>query len=146
MKNTHFFLTTNPETVSKTFPEAFIGILDGKKTTSLKDFYEEIAVTMNFPEDAGNNLDALDELLNDLDWIEQEKVIILITNSADWLQKERSTDKILTIIDILDATAEDWKWMDEDEEVHKKELKIIFDDSARIRTLLEEQEIRFKII
>ena len=125
------------------FPELLLVYWMEKKTASLKDFYEQIALAMKFPDDAGSNLDALDELLNDLEWIKEEKVIIFITNSADWLVKERSTDKILTIIDIMDATAEDWKWMDEEEDTHKKELKIIFDDSPRIRTLLEEQEIPF---
>ncbi len=143
MKNTHFLLTKNTELVTKVFPKSFIGRVDGSKTTSLKDFFSEIAVALNFPEDSGSNLDALDEMLNDLEWIVTPKVIVLISNSNEWLLKEKSIDKILTVLDILDATAEDWKWMDEEEGISKKELKIIFEDSARIRKLLEEQEIPF---
>ncbi len=143
MKNTHFLLTKSPETISKVFPKSFVGRVNGSKSATLKDFFSEIAVAMDFPEDSGSNLDALDEMLNDLDWIIAQKVIILITNSQEWLSKEKSIDKILTVLDILDATAEDWKWMDEEEGTNKKELKIIFEDSVRIRSLLEEQEIPF---
>ncbi|PWJ56588.1 barstar (barnase inhibitor) [Dyadobacter jejuensis] len=143
MRNTHFLLTKNPETVNTQFPNAFVGLLDGKKATHTKAFFEEIAQALNFPEESGTNLDALDEMLNDLGWIDQEQVILLISQSNDWLSNEKSIDKILTIIDIMDATAEDWKWMDEEEGVDKKELKIILEDSPRIRALLEEQEIPF---
>ncbi len=143
MKNTHFLLTKSPETIKNIFPKSFVGIVDGKKSETLKSFFSEIAVAMNFPEDSGSNMDALDEMMNDLDWIIAQKVIVLITNSQDWLSKEKSIDKILTVLDILDATAEDWKWMDEEEGTNKKELKIIFEDSLRIRSLLEEQEIPF---
>ena len=143
MKNAHFLLTKSAADVKKSFLGAFIGVIDGAKATSMKDFHEQIGSALKFPDYSGKNLDALDEMLNDLEWIEEQKVIIYISNSADWLSKERSEERILAVLDIFGATAEDWKWMDEEEDVAKKELHIIFDDSTRIRTLLEEQEIPF---
>jgi RNAse (barnase) inhibitor barstar len=143
MKNTHFLLAKKGTDLRKSFLGAFIGAIDGQKATSIKDFHEQIGAALNFPDYSGKNLDALDEMLNDLEWIEEEKVIIYITNSNDWLSKEKTDDKILSILDIFDATAEDWKWMDEEEDVAKKELRIIFEDTPRIRTILEEQEIPF---
>ncbi len=143
MKNTHFLLAKKGFDLRKSFLGAFIGTVDGQKATSMKDFHEQIGQALNFPDYSGKNLDALDEMLNDLEWIAEEKVIIYITNSADWLSKEKTDDKILALIDIFDATAEDWKWMDEEEDVAKKELRIVFEDSPRIRTILEEQEIPF---
>lgn len=142
MKNTHFLLAKNGAT-KKSFPGAFIGQIDGLKATSMKEFHEQIGLAMEFPDYSGKNLDALDEMLNDLEWIKQEKVIVYIKNSADWLSKEKGDDRIFTILDIFAATAEDWKWMDEEDDVAKKELLIVFDDSPRIRTLLQEQEIPF---
>jgi RNAse (barnase) inhibitor barstar len=147
MKNTHFLIAKEPSEVRTLFLGAFIAQIDGQKATSLKDFYAEISTAMRFPEYDGKNLDALDEMLNDLSWIEEKKVIIYITDSADWLSKEKSEEKLLTVIDIMDATAEDWKWMDEEEEgTPKKELQIVFHDSERIRTLLEEQEIPYWVL
>ncbi|TDE13829.1 barstar family protein [Dyadobacter psychrotolerans] len=146
MKNTHFLLANPESNIKKLFPGTFIGEIDGLKTSSMKDFHEQIGLAMQFPDYSGKNLDALDEMLNDLEWIKQEKVIIYIKNSADWLSKEKSEEKILNVLDIFDATAEDWKWMDEEEETARKELRIIFSDSERIRTLLEEQEIPFGMV
>lgn len=144
MKNTHFLLAREESDVRKTFLGAFIAPIDGSKATSVKEFHESIAAAMHFPDYEGKNLDALDEMLNDLEWINEQKVIIYIGNSGDWLSREKSEEKLLTIIDIFDATAEDWKWLDEDEEgVTRKELQIVFQDSPRIRTLLEDQEIPF---
>lgn len=143
MKNTHFLLTKPEINLKKIFPGTFIGEIDGLKATSMKDFHEQIGIAMQFADYSGKNLDALDEMINDLEWIKEEKVIIYISNSADWLSKEKGDDRLLTILDIFDATAEDWKWMDEEEDAVKKELRIIFSDSPRIRALLEEQEIPF---
>ena len=129
----------------KSFLGAFIAHIDGAKSTSIKDFQDQISEAMHFPDYTGKNLEELDEMLNDLSWISEQKVVVFISNSTDWLSKEKSREKILTVIDIFDATAEDWKWLDEEEEegVSKKELQIVFQDSGRIRTLLEEQEIPF---
>ena len=145
MKNTHFTLTKPGTDIRKQFLGAFVGKVDGQKTTSMKAFLEEIGTAMNFPDYDGKNLDALDEMLNDLEWIKEKKVIIYISNSADWLSKEKPADKIFTLLDLLDATAEDWKWLDEDEEISKKDLKIVFEDSDRIRQLLESQEIKYSV-
>lgn len=146
MKNTHFLLTKPGTDVRKVFNGAFVGKVDGQKATSMKAFLEEMGTAMHFPDYDGKNLDALDEMLNDLEWIKEKKVIIFISNSAEWLSKEKSAEKVFTLLDLLDATAEDWKWLDEDEETSKKDLKIVFDDSERIRQLLESQEITFSVI
>jgi len=146
MKNTHFLIAQKETDIRKSFLGSFIAYIDGKKAASIKDFHEQIAAAMHFPDYTGKTLDELDEMLNDLEWIKEQKVVIFIDHSAEWLSREKSEDKILTVIDMLDATAEDWKWIDEEEEgVSKKELNIIFQDSQRIRTLLQEQEIPFGV-
>ncbi|MCE7067548.1 barstar family protein [Dyadobacter sp. CY326] len=146
MKNTHFLIAKDDSDVKTLSLGAFIAQIDGRKATSLKDFYQELSAAMRFPETDSKSLEALDEMLNDLEWIQEKKVIIYIENSADWLIKEKSDEKLLSVLDILDATAEDWKWMDEEEGTPQKELQIIFQDSERIRTLLEDQEIPFWVL
>jgi hypothetical protein len=84
--------------------------------------------------------------MNDLQWIKEERILVFIHNSGEWLSKEKSNEKRYTLLDLFEATAEDWKWMDEDEASSKKELRILFEDSPRVRTLLEEQEIPFSSI
>jgi RNAse (barnase) inhibitor barstar len=147
MKNAHFLIAPQETDIRKSFLGSFIAHIDGRKAASMKDFHEQIAAAMHFPDYTGKNLDELDEMLNDLEWIKEQKVVIFIDHSAEWLSREKSEDKILAVIDMLDATAEDWKWMDEEEEgVARKELNIVFQDSPRIRTLLQEQEIPFGML
>ncbi|NIJ50929.1 barstar family protein [Dyadobacter arcticus] len=143
MKNTHFLIAKQGSDVRKSFLGAFIAAVDGSKSTTLREFYDHVAAAMHFEEEPVANLEVLDQMLNDLEWIKEQKVIIFIDHSAEWLSKEKSEDKILSIIDVLDATAEDWKWLDEEEGVTKKDLQIIFQDSERIRGFLEDQEIPF---
>lgn len=115
--------------------------IDANDVTTLREFYEVLAIAMHFPDYFGFNLDSLDELLNDLTWIEDEKLAIYFNNSEKFLEKERNETKILTLLDLLDATCEDWKWheMDEEEEDYSpKELCFGFDKSQRMEQLLNK--------
>lgn len=115
--------------------------IDASEVTTLREFYEVLAKAMHFPDYFGFNLDSLDELLNDLTWIEDEKLAVYFNNSEKFLEKERNETKILILLDLLDATCEDWKWheMDEeDEDYTPKELFFGFDKSQRMELLLNK--------
>ncbi len=118
--------------------------IDGQKAHTLRGFYEEIAKGLAFPEYFGFNLDSFDEMLNDLSWLEQDKIAIYISNSEFFVEKERNPDKLPTLLDLLDATCEDWEWFDEDGDLPKKELIIAFSPSERIIKLLDSQEISYE--
>lgn len=95
-------------------PEDFgIAEIDASKTTTLREFYETMAEVFEFPDYFGFNLDSFDEMINDLSWIENEKILIYFTHSDKFLEKERNENKILTLLDLLDAACEEWKWVDD---------------------------------
>lgn len=122
-------------------PEDFeIAEVDASKVTTLREFYETMAEVFEFPDYFGFNLDSLDEMMNDLSWIENEKILIYFTNSDKFLEKERNESKILTLLDLLDATCEEWKWMEADDEIPKKELLIRFSPGERIGNLLSKMD------
>ncbi|WP_367915296.1 barstar family protein [Leadbetterella sp. DM7] len=119
-------------------PENFeIAEIDASKTTTLREFYETMAGVFEFPDYFGYNLDSFDEMMNDLSWIENEKILIYFTHSDKFLEKERNESKILTLLDLLDATCEEWKWAEADEDIPKKELLVRFSPGERIQRLLE---------
>lgn len=113
-----------------------------QETSTLREFFEKMAKVFEFPDYFGFNLDSFDEVMNDLSWIENEKILIYFSNSEYFLEKERNETKILTLLDLLDATIEEWKWFEEDEEeeITKKQLLVRFSPSERIKLLLEKQE------
>lgn len=137
----NFLITNNLESLNG----YHIAQIDGQKAHTLRGFYEEVAKVLRFPEYFGFNLDSFDEMLNDLSWLEQTKIAIYITNSDSFVEKERNPDKLPTLLDLLDATCEDWKWIDEDDEISKKELIVAFSPSERITKLLDGQEISYDV-
>jgi RNAse (barnase) inhibitor barstar len=116
--------------------------LDSNKTQTLRGFYEEMADALEFPEYFGFNLDSLDELLNDLSWLEDERIAIYVADSESFISKERNPEKLASLLDVLDATCEDWRWVEEGEE--HKELIFLFNDSARIRQIFDNAEIEYE--
>jgi len=122
-------------------PEDFeIAEIDASRTTTLREFYETMAEVFEFPDYFGFNLDSFDEMMNDLSWIENEKILIYFTHSDKFLEKERNKSKILTLLDLLDATCEEWRWAEGDDLIPKKELLIRFSPGERIGDLLGEME------
>ena len=100
------------------FASDFIAHIDGKKTQTLRQFYEEVAELLEIP-DFNFTLDSLSDSLNDLRWLEDERIVFYFTNTTDLISKERDPAKMGSILNLLDATAEDWKWT-EDELIDKK--------------------------
>lgn len=135
----NFILLSTP-TLGSAFTSYRVAIIDGTKTPTLKVFYQAIEKGLGFPEDFEHNLESLDEFLNDLEWISASDVAIFVKNSDGFLAQEKP-NKILELFNLLDATAEDWKWVDDD--IEPKNVKIAFQHSPRIASLLDEEGIGY---
>lgn len=131
--------------VERLFANDFIAHIGGEKALTLRQFYEEISDQLDSP-DVGFTLDALNELLNDLQWIESERVVVYFTSTNSLISRERDPAKIGSVLNVLDATAEDWKWVDDEEDTDRKELIIVFEDSPRIRKALDMESINYALI
>ncbi len=126
------------------YADYFIAHIDGQKATTLRQFYEEMADLLEIP-DFGFTLETLNEALNDLQWLEDERIVLYFTNTNELVSKERDPAKMISILNMLDATAEDWKWVD-DEGPDKKDIVIVFEDSPRIRKMLEQESIDYDML
>ncbi|MBC3783611.1 barstar family protein [Spirosoma utsteinense] len=126
------------------YADYFIAHIDGQKATTLRQFYEVMADILEIP-DFGFTLETLNEALNDLQWLEDERIVLYFTNTHELISKERDPAKVGNVLNILDATAEDWKWVD-DEGLDKKDIVIVFEDSPRIRKMLESENIDFEML
>ncbi len=54
--------------------------VDGHACKQLSACYAVLQQQLSIPDYFGNNLDALEEVLSDLDWIPEEKIKIIISN------------------------------------------------------------------
>lgn len=122
--------------------DAAIIEIDSKSCTTLRAFYETLAQKLHFPDYFGFNMDSLDELLNDLSWIEDAHLALYFKNNEHFLINERNEEKVMSLLDMMDAIAEDWKWFEEEgdendvEFIPKKSIVFGFEFSIRIDTLL----------
>lgn len=139
----NILISSSEAELEKFVGDDFIAHIDGKIAVTLRQFYEQIADVLEFPH-FGYNLDALNDALNDLQWLEDVRIILYITNTHDLISKERDPAKVGSVLNILDATAEDWKWVEDGELTEQKELILVFEDSQRIRQLLEGENIDYK--
>ncbi len=133
---TNFFIAQNPKNEASNL-DIFRAILEGKKATTLEDFYEHIAQQLEFPDYFGKNLDALDEMLNDLNWLEQNAVIIEFKDFDEFLEEENLDTKAM-ILSLLDQAADDQKTADDG-----THIKVIFEETEGIEDFMEEMGFEF---
>ena len=75
--------------------------IDGNVCKSIDQCYASLKQQLSLPDYFGNNLDALDEVLSDLEWIHEKKIKIIILNSAGLLAKDIS--KRNDFLDVLNS-------------------------------------------
>lgn len=141
------FFVLSDQTVPAAFKKHRIGRVQGSRARTLKTFFEQVAHALDFPDYFGFNLDSFDELLNDFEWIKEEKIAIYITETDQFLVDEKREDKVSELINLMDASAEDWKWMEAEDDVEdfdQKELVFLLTDSPRIITILEADAVAFE--
>ncbi len=88
-----------------------VAIIDGEKTDTLEKFYDSIASQLKFPDIFGNNFDAFDEIMNDLDWLEEDRIYLIFRNYDDFLSEENDEAREI-LLTILDDASSEWKRID----------------------------------
>ncbi len=141
--NPNLFIVQSASDIAQFTDDYAIIEIDGRQSKTLRQFYEHIAKMMEFPDYFGFNLDSLDELLNDLDWIEDKKIALHFTHTDQLISQERDPKKLASLFNLLDASAEDWKWVDADDDIDKKELILLVDESTRISQLLDQEGVAY---
>ncbi|MCC6752570.1 MAG: barstar family protein [Saprospiraceae bacterium] len=88
-----FFHLLRPGQIPDASPSgaAFLANIDGSCCKTMADLYSSLALKLSFPEYFGNNLDALYDVLLDLSWIEQDRVIIFIDHFEKLLSESPET-------------------------------------------------------
>jgi RNAse (barnase) inhibitor barstar len=82
-------------------------ILNGLNMKTYNDLYDEFANVLKFPDYFGRNLNALDECINDLEWLNNNIIIIVVANSNFVLCEENDAG-CETIIEIFENAGSEW--------------------------------------
>lgn len=75
--------------------------IDGNTCKEINSCYKSLQQQLSLPDYFGKNLDALEEMMSDLDWIKEDKVKIIILNEAGLL--ENNTEKKKDFLEILNS-------------------------------------------
>lgn len=75
--------------------------IDGTFCKKINDCYATLQLQLSLPDYFGNNLDALEEVLSDLEWINERKVKIIILNQSELLLND--VNKKESFLDILNS-------------------------------------------
>lgn len=81
--------------------------VDGKHIGRKEQLLKHVANALHFPEDFGHNWDALEECLNDLEWIDGEGYVIYYDH-IDALH-EAHPDQLETFVEIARDAVASWK-------------------------------------
>ena len=144
-KTPNFLICQSERELEVHYAQDFIANVDGKHALTLRQFYEEMADLLEIP-NFSFTLEALNDALNDLQWLEDRRVVLYFTNTNELISKERDPAKLASVLNVLDATAEDWKWVEDDESLDKKEIVVVFEDSPRIRKALDAESIDYALM
>lgn len=102
MSRIHILDKKNPSFISKS-GNVFVALLDGATIATLGEFYTAISKALHFPDYFGRNLDALEEMLNDLGWVKEGLTLLIIKNEdellRDDLQQRREVIRLLKEVD-----------------------------------------------
>jgi hypothetical protein len=87
--------------------ELAVRVVRGSKMRRLNDLYDEFAAALQFPNYFGENWDAFDECMADLEWLPTTGYVLLISNTTDVLSEEPEK-QFATFISVLSGICEEW--------------------------------------
>jgi RNAse (barnase) inhibitor barstar len=92
--------------MAKSHDFAFFHI-EGKKITRKEQLMNAAATAMSFPDHFGNNWDALEECLTDLEWVDAEGYVLYYDHIDGLL--DAHPDQFETLVEILRDSVASWK-------------------------------------
>jgi hypothetical protein len=82
-------------------------VVRGQKATTERAFFDECAAAWQFPYYFGENWDAVEECLTDLEWLPAEAYVFCVTQGVHLLEKEPSERQHRLLV-MLQRIAKEW--------------------------------------
>lgn len=119
--------------------KTLVVIIDGIHIDTLDKLYDSISSQLKFPDNFGNNFDAFDEMINDLDWLQEDYIYLIFRNYDDFLSEENDEVREI-LLTILDDASSEWKRMNGE----GKSLKMLIEPSELGEDDLETLGIEYE--
>lgn len=103
-----FSYTLNYETTHGPLPQPAVRIVRGKKMKSRAGLFDEFAAAFQFPDYFGENWAALEECLDDLEWLPADGYVMLVSDAPNLLSEEDPQDRT-TLLRLLARVCKHWQ-------------------------------------
>jgi len=90
------------------FTSAVVRIVRGKRCATKDRLFQEWAAALQFPAYFGENWDAFEECLSDLEWMPPGGLVLFLTR-ADRILADAAEVELNTLADILITAAKEWR-------------------------------------
>jgi RNAse (barnase) inhibitor barstar len=84
--------------------------INGNQVSNKETFLNEFALSLQFPDYFGNNWDALEDCLTDLEWVSAQGYVIFYEDAGNFTQQHPQDWKIA--LDVLSSAVEFWQKQD----------------------------------
>lgn len=95
------------ENLTKYRKSGVIRKVRGDKSESVSGFFDEISAALQFPLYFGENWNAFNDCITDLDWLEGDSYILLISNAVSLLSEANHED-FRILVKMLTIANEEW--------------------------------------
>jgi hypothetical protein len=95
-----------PQRLTDELKKYFIGQLNGRRMHTKRHLFAEFAAALHFPSYFGNNWDALDECLKDLEWLPAAGYILFISDAIEILSDD--TKEMDILLGVLQTAGKAW--------------------------------------
>ena len=79
----------------------------GNKSKSVPEFFGEISAALQFPLYFGENWNAFNDCINDLDWVEGDSYILMVSNAISLLN-EADNEDFRILVKMLTIANDEW--------------------------------------
>ena len=148
-----WLLMTQREIARQDVPDGILLVeADATLMMNYEDLFRELAAVFQFPDYFGENYNALDECITDLEWLPAEGYLFVIKNSASLMIEEPSVD-LEVLLRILDEAGKEWadpyiEWWAEKREglPFHTILQMSEDEMSGFRSRLEQPRFEIGIL
>ena len=90
----------------KSSNELFLTSIDGKDCSNKKALLNTFSSKLKLPDYFGNNWDAFDECLNDLEWLDSNQYVLFFKNFEETLTQD--IDELDVFLEIIEEAIKEW--------------------------------------
>jgi hypothetical protein len=125
-------------------------LIRGQKATTVAALFDEFAAALQFPPYFGENWDAFDECLSDLEWLQADAYVLFILNAVRVLEKG-SPEEARQFWTLLARIGAEWAKAVEGNRPRSAKtfhavLQCTHEDQARLRKDLKDTQVAYHVI